>query len=90
MQRATSIIIGEHYQNMIQSELETGRYTSVSEVIRAALALFEKEQTERTKEAAFWRDVQKGLDSGFKPLDEAKVNLEKSRLELLRSKGLID
>lgn len=43
MGRNTSIILGEHFDNYIKSEIESGRYNSASEVIRTGLRLLEEE-----------------------------------------------
>ena len=44
MARNTSILIGEYYESFINSQIATGKYNSVSEVVRTALRLFEQEE----------------------------------------------
>jgi antitoxin ParD1/3/4 len=44
MARNTSIIIGEYYENFINGQIATGKYNSVSEVVRTALRHFEQEE----------------------------------------------
>ncbi len=44
MGRNTSITLGEHFEKFIQSQLDSGKYGSTSEVIRSALRLLEKEE----------------------------------------------
>jgi antitoxin ParD1/3/4 len=44
MARNTSILIGEYYENFINAQIATGKYSSVSEVVRAALRHFEEEE----------------------------------------------
>lgn len=44
MARNTSILIGEYYENFINGQIATGKYNSVSEVVRAALRHFELEE----------------------------------------------
>ena len=47
MARNTSILIGEYYENFINSQIATGKYNSVSEVVRTALRLFEQEEMQK-------------------------------------------
>lgn len=44
MARNTSVILGEHFDNFIKSELESGRYSSASEVTRSGFRLLEDEK----------------------------------------------
>ena len=44
MARNTSILIGEYYESFISRQIATGKYNSVSEVIRTALRHFEQEE----------------------------------------------
>jgi len=44
MSKNTSIILGDHFEQFIQSEIKSGRYTSTSEVIRSGLRLLEIEK----------------------------------------------
>lgn len=44
MARNTSILIGEYYESFINGQIATGKYNSVSEVIRTALRHFEQEE----------------------------------------------
>ncbi len=39
----TSIILGDHFDQFVKSEIESGRYNSASEVIRTGLRLIEDE-----------------------------------------------
>tara|TARA_R110000868_G_scaffold174508_1_gene411244 strand:+ start:93 stop:338 length:246 start_codon:yes stop_codon:yes gene_type:complete len=47
MARNTSILIGEYYENFINGQIATGKYSSVSEVVRAALRHFEEEENQK-------------------------------------------
>jgi len=62
MAKNTSIILGDHFDVFIDNQVKTGRYSSASEVVRAALRLFEIEET---KKAALIRALEKGENSGF-------------------------
>ena len=45
----TSVLLGDHYQEFIVSQVKSGKYSSASEVIRSALRLLE-EQEQRKNE----------------------------------------
>ncbi|WP_289664001.1 type II toxin-antitoxin system ParD family antitoxin [Flavobacterium panacagri] len=62
MAKNTSILLGDYFDNFINSQVKTGRFTSASEVIRAALRMFEEEQT---KSEELIKELKKGEKSGF-------------------------
>jgi antitoxin ParD1/3/4 len=41
-----SVVVGEHYDQFIATQLATGQYNNASEVVRAGLRLLETEQSE--------------------------------------------
>ena len=45
MARNTSILLGDYFENFINEQIATGKYSSVSEVVRTALRVFEQEET---------------------------------------------
>ena len=45
MAKNTSITLGDHFDGFIASQIQTGRYSSASEVIRSALRLLETQET---------------------------------------------
>jgi antitoxin ParD1/3/4 len=62
MAKNTSILLGDYFDNFINSQVKTGKYSSASEVIRAALRLFEQEETKRND---LIKELVKGEESGF-------------------------
>jgi len=44
MAKNTSILIGDYFESFINEQVKSGKYASASEVVRAALRLFEKEE----------------------------------------------
>ena len=44
MARNTSILLGDYFEKFINEQISTGKYSSVSEVVRTALRVFEQEE----------------------------------------------
>ena len=61
MARNTSILIGEYYESFINKQIATGKYNSVSEVVRTALRHFEQEEI---KTQALITELELGEKSG--------------------------
>jgi antitoxin ParD1/3/4 len=47
MAKNTSILLGEYFEEFIARQVKSGKFSSASEVVRTALRLFEKEQTQK-------------------------------------------
>ena len=62
MAKNTSILLGEYFDSFITRQIKTGRYSSASEVVRAALRMFEHEES---KEAELIKELKKEEKSGF-------------------------
>ncbi|WP_337840731.1 type II toxin-antitoxin system ParD family antitoxin [Rheinheimera sp.] len=73
MAKNTSIILGEHFEGFIASQLQSGRYGSASEVIRSALRLLENQET---KLAALRQQLVEGEQSGDADYDLASFMAE--------------
>lgn len=67
MSRNTSVTLGDHFANFVDSQVRGGRYGSASDVVRAGLRLLEEHETRV-------RSLQEALIAGeksgqSKPLD---------------------
>ncbi len=62
MAKNTSILLGDYFDKFINSKVNSGCYSSASEVIRAALRLFEKEENKRKE---LIQELKIGEKSGF-------------------------
>ncbi len=62
MAKNTSILLGDYFNQFIGKQIKTGRFNSASEVIRAALRLFEQEQSKKDN---LILELKKGERSGF-------------------------
>jgi antitoxin ParD1/3/4 len=74
----SSYAIGSHFENLIKQKIESGRYSSASEVVRDALRLFEEvEELRAERLKALRQKIQEGRDSGPDiPADEVFSRLE--------------
>ena len=73
MAKNTSILLGDYFDKFINDQIKTGRFSSTSEVIRAALRMFEQDET---KKAELIRELKKGENSGFVNSFDRKSFLE--------------
>lgn len=62
MAKNTSILLGDYFDNFINQQIKSGKYSSASEVVRAALRVFEYEES---KKSELINELKKGEKSGF-------------------------
>jgi len=62
MAKNTSILLGDYFKSFIDEQIKSGKYSSASEVVRAALRVFEHEET---KKSNLIKELKKGEESGF-------------------------
>lgn len=62
MAKNTSILLGDYFDNFINRQIQSGRFSSASEVVRTALRLFEQEENQRNE---LIKELKKGEKSGF-------------------------
>jgi antitoxin ParD1/3/4 len=62
MAKNTSILLGDYFDRFINKQVKAGKFSSASEVIRAALRLFEYEDNKKTE---LINELKKGEKSGF-------------------------
>jgi len=80
---ATSYSIGKHFEEMIEGLLESGRYSTASEVMREGLRLVEeREERRKVKLEALRAEIQKGFDSG--PMEEVDLS---EWIESIKTRG---
>ena len=62
MKKNTSILLGDYFNNFINYQVKSGKYSSASEVVRTALRMLEYEES---KKAELIKELKKGEKSGF-------------------------
>lgn len=74
----TSISLGNHFENFIESSVSKGRFSNASEVIRAGLRLLEEEEN---RIIALRNAIHEGIESGRAVDFDSKKHLENLRSE---------
>lgn len=81
MARNTSILLGDYFENFINEQIATGKYNSVSEVVRTALRIFENEEN---KAKSLINELKKG-EKGLKVKDfDRNANLKNLHAKFLK------
>jgi antitoxin ParD1/3/4 len=80
MGRNTSISLGNHFENFIESTVSKGRFSNASEVVRAGLRLLEEEEN---RIIILRNAIREGIESGRAVEFDPKKHLEtlKSRMK---------
>jgi len=78
----TSISLGEHFEGFINEQIQGGRYSSASEVIRASLRLLE-EHEQRVQA------LRQGLVEGEESGDAGELDMEVVRSKARHRAGLV-
>jgi len=81
MTKNTSVLSGDHFEKFINDLVQSGTYSSASEVVRTALRLFEQEEQKRL---ALIQELIKGEKSGIASEMDRKqflVKMEKTHLK---------
>jgi antitoxin ParD1/3/4 len=77
-----TVNLGDHFERFVADQVATGRFTNVSEVVRAGLRLLEEHEEERlSKLAELKRSIAEGIASGnagFLDLDAAYERARKA------------
>ena len=81
MAKNTSITLGDHFEGFISSQIDAGRYGTVSEVVRASLRLLEEHEQ---KVEALRRALIDGEASG----DAGALDFSEIRREARKRAGL--
>jgi antitoxin ParD1/3/4 len=74
MGKNTSILLGDYFENYVNEKVVSGKYSSVSEVIRSALRLLE---TEENKTKTLINELKIGEKSGLVKSFDRNKNLKK-------------
>jgi len=61
----SSYAIGDHFEQFIRQQIDSGRYASASEIVREALRLLETRERMREIELEEYREkIREGVESG--------------------------
>lgn len=86
---ATSYTIGSHYETFIKDLVDSGRYSTASEVMREGLRLIEeREEQRKVKLEALRAEIARGLASGpTQDWDVEELIAEAKRRQTISRRG---
>jgi len=73
MAKNTSVILGNHFEKFINEAISSGRFSSASDAVRAALRLLEAEE-QKVKQLRY--EIELGEKSGIVPDFDFEANLK--------------
>jgi len=77
----SSYTLGEHYEKFIRELVDSGRYSSASEVVRDAMRLMEMRIVERQAKLDWLRaEIAKGFEGEMEPWDPEEAKREGRRI----------
>lgn len=62
MAKNTSILLGDYFNEFINKQVKSGKFSSASEVVRTALRMFENVES---KKSILIKELKKGEKSGY-------------------------
>lgn len=65
MKKKTTIQLDPYFEEFIKDEIDSGKYDSVSEVVRAGLKLLEEKEKLRALRSAIQEGIDSGIDEDF-------------------------
>jgi antitoxin ParD1/3/4 len=85
----TSVALSQHFETFVQSQVESGRYNNVSEVVRAGLRLLEDTERQQALQLlALQAEITAGQKSGqAKAADPIFDRLEEKYARQARAKS---
>lgn len=87
MSKNTSIALSDHFQSFINEQIKLGHYASASEVVRAALRLFEEHSNKmaRLRDELYNGEVGEAIS-----MDDYKKSFSAKREQYLVEQGVVD
>ena len=82
MAKTTSFNLGDHFEQFISTQVQSGRYGNASEVLRASLRMLEQEEQKLT---VLRQAIIEGENSG----DAGILDMEEIRQRAKRKAGLL-
>lgn len=76
LMKTTSVALGAHFEDFIQTSIASGRYNNASEVVRSGLRLLEEQEQ---KIVALRSAINEGLTSGLVDNFDSKAFLQEMK-----------